>query len=261
MLEVKGLGIEFGGVRALDEVSFRTDPGRIVSVIGPNGAGKTTLFNLISGLYRPRTGRVLLDGMDVTGMPPHGLARRGLSRTFQNLQVFFQMSALENVMVGCHLHERKGVLAHLLGLPSIARQNRLSRDAAMALLQEVGLEQHAAVPAGSMPYGALKRLEIARALALRPKALLLDEPAAGCNPSETAALDDIIRRIAESGVSVVLVEHDIGLVMNISHRIVVLNYGRKLAEGTPAEIQTNAAVIEAYLGANSRMEQGDAVGA
>jgi branched-chain amino acid transport system ATP-binding protein len=261
MLEVRGLGIEFGGVRALDDVSFRTEAGRIVSIIGPNGAGKTTLFNLISGLYRPRTGRVLLDGTDVTGTPPHGLARRGLSRTFQNLQVFFQMTAIENVMVGCHLHEHKGVLAHLLGLSSIARQNRRSREAAMALLHEVGLERHAAVAAGSMPYGALKRLEIARALALRPKVLLLDEPAAGCNPSETAELDDIIRKIADSGVSVVLVEHDIGLVMNISHRIVVLNYGRKLAEGAPAEIQANAAVIEAYLGASSQLEQADVVGA
>lgn len=261
MLEVQGVGIEFGGIRALEDVSFSTEKGRILSVIGPNGAGKTTLFNLVSGLYRPRTGKVMLGGNDVTGMPSHALAMRGLSRTFQNLQVFFQMTALENVMVGCHLHERRGLLGHLLGLPSVTTQNEESRAASLRLLRDLGLERYADAPAGSMPYGALKRLEIARALAAKPQVLLLDEPAAGCNPSETAELDDIIRAVAESGVSVVLVEHDIGLVMNISHRIVVLNYGRKLAEGRPEEIQTNASVIEAYLGVPPRMEQDHVVSA
>ncbi len=261
MLDVQGLGIQFGGVRALDDVSFRTEKGQILSVIGPNGAGKTTLFNLVSGLYRPRVGRVLLGGSDATGAPAHVLARRGLSRTFQNLQVFFHMTAVENVMVGCHLHEREGVLGHMLGLPSIRRQNAETRTVSLRHLRDLGLERYADTPAGSMPYGALKRLEIARALAARPSVLLLDEPAAGCNPSETDELDDIIRAIAVSGVSVVLVEHDIGLVMNISDRILVLNYGRKLAEGRPEEIQANAAVIEAYLGGPHGVEQDHVVSA
>ncbi|MGD9941994.1 MAG: ABC transporter ATP-binding protein [Burkholderiaceae bacterium] len=261
MLEVHGLGIEFGGVRALDDVSFRAEPGGVLSVIGPNGAGKTTLFNLVSGMYRSRTGRVTLEGRDVTGAPAHVLARSGLSRTFQNLQVFFQMTALENVMVGCHVHERRGLLAHLLGLPSTGRQNAASCDTAWRLLGDVGLESYADMPAGAMPYGALKRLEIARALASRPTVLLLDEPAAGCNPSETAELDRIIRRIAAAGVCIVLVEHDIGLVMSLSQRIVVLNYGRKLAEGSPAEIQCNAEVIAAYLGGQADEEVSNAVGA
>ncbi len=253
MLEAENLGIEFGGLRALDGVSFRSQPGRILSIIGPNGAGKTTLFNLVSGLYRPRTGRVILDGKDVTGHTAHQLARLGLSRTFQNLQVFFQMTALGNVMVGRHVHER-GVIAHMLGLPAICRQNNASERIARGLLARLGLSEYAAVPAGSMPYGALKRLEIARALALQPRVLLLDEPAAGCNPSETMELDEIIRSIAQDGVSIVLVEHDIRLVMNLSDEIVVLNYGRKLAQGRPAEIQANHEVIKAYLGADTPME-------
>ncbi len=254
MLEAENLGIEFGGLRALDGVSFRSKPGRILSIIGPNGAGKTTLFNLVSGLYRPQTGRVVLDGKDVTGHTPHQLARLGLSRTFQNLQVFFQMTALGNVMVGRHVHERGSVIAHMLGLPAIGRQNNASERIARGLLARLGLSEYADVPAGSMPYGALKRLEIARALALQPRVLLLDEPAAGCNPSETMELDEIIRSIAQDGVSIVLVEHDIRLVMNLSDEIVVLNYGRKLAQGRPAEIQANHEVIKAYLGADTPME-------
>lgn len=248
LIEARGVGISFGGVRALDDVSFAAGAGEVFSIIGPNGAGKTTLFNIVSGLYRPDCGKVLLAGEDVTALPPHLLAARGLCRTFQNLQIFFRMTALENVMVGRHLHEERSLLPTLFRLPSVLRQNRATRERARALLAFVGLERRAEDPAGALPYGALKRLEIARALAAEPRALLLDEPAAGCNPVETEEIDRLIVTIAERGTAVVLVEHDMKLVMRISTRILVLNHGRMLAEGTPAEVRTNPEVIAAYLG-------------
>ena len=226
VLEVKDIGIDFGGVRAVDEVSFEIRPGQIFSIIGPNGAGKTTMFNLISGVYTPSRGAVKLAGEDVTGLPPHRLARLGLSRTFQNLQVYFRMTAVENVMVGRHIHEHVGITAQLFNLPSVRAQNRASRQKAMELLDFVGLADKADEPAGSLPYGALKRLEIARSLALGPKLLLLDEPAAGCNAVETEEIDGLIQEIAKSGVTVALVEHDMRLVMKISDRILVLEIGR-----------------------------------
>ena len=253
-LAVEGLGISFGGVTALTDVSFKVEAGEIFAIIGPNGAGKTTLFNVVSGLYTPRQGRVRLMGEDVTGLAPHLLARRGLSRTFQNLQIFFRMSAAENVMVGCHLHERRNVLAHLFTLPSVLRQNAFTRAKAEDLLAFVGLTGIADRAAGTLPYGALRRLEIARALATEPKVLLLDEPAAGCNPVETAEIDDVIQKIAARGVAVVLVEHDMKLVMKISHRIHVLDQGRTIAEGTAAEVRSNERVIAAYLGQHGRKE-------
>jgi branched-chain amino acid transport system ATP-binding protein len=188
VLAVTGLGISFGGVRAVDDVSFSVEPGEIFSVIGPNGAGKTTLFNLVSGIYGADRGSVSLNGQSVTGLPPEKLAARGLSRTFQNLQIFFRMTAIENVMLGRHVHEDKSVFRHLLGLPSTARQNRETRDRAMEMLKRHKLDHIAGKPAGSLSYGQLKRLEIARALASEPKVLLLDEPAAGCNPTETAEI-------------------------------------------------------------------------
>ncbi len=201
-----------------------------------------------------------LDGEDVTGSAPDQLARRGLSRTFQNLQIFFRMSVIENVMVGRHRHERTGVLADLFHLPAVARQNRKTRDAAMAALARVGLGQHADVSAASLSYGGLKRLEIARALATEPKLLLLDEPAAGCNPVETEELEQVVRSIARQGVTVVLVEHDMRLVMKISDRIHVLANGRTLTEGTAEEVRSNADVIEAYLGVHGATEAARAVG-
>jgi branched-chain amino acid transport system ATP-binding protein len=248
VLAVDGVGIEFGGLRALDGVSFIVEPGEIFAVIGPNGAGKTTLFNIMSGLYRPKQGRVMLDGEDVTGLSPHQLAQRGLSRTFQNLQIFFRMSAAENVMVGCHLHENRNIAAHLVSLPSVWRQNRRTRDAADTFLALVGLAGLADRPAGTLAYGALKRLEIARALATEPKVLLLDEPAAGCNAVETGEIDAVIQKVAAQGLAVVLVEHDMRLVMKISSRVHVLEGGRTLASGTAAEVRANPAVIAAYLG-------------
>ncbi|WP_186389748.1 ABC transporter ATP-binding protein [Stappia sp. TSB10P1A] len=254
LLEVSEIGIAFGGVRAVDNVSFSARPGEVFSIIGPNGAGKTTLFNLVSGIYRPKSGSVRLAGEPVTALEPNRLAERGLSRTFQNLQVFFRMTARENVMVGRHLREQRGLLAHLFALPSTGRQNRESAAVADALLERVGLAALADMPAANLPYGALKRLEIARALAAEPKVLLLDEPAAGCNPVETEEIEKLIRKIADDGVAVVLVEHDMKLVMRISDRILVLDQGRMLAEGSAAEIRSNPKVIEAYLGTHGTRE-------
>jgi len=260
ILQAEQLAIAFGGVHAINGVSFAVEPGTVFSIIGPNGAGKTTLFNLISGLYVPASGAVRLAGEDVTGLSPDKLARRGLSRTFQNLQIFFAMTALENVMIGRHRHETTGILSNLLHLPAVARQNRATRVASQAALDRVGLSAYATRPAGSLPYGALKRLEIARALASEPSVLLLDEPAAGCNPVETAEIEAIIRQFARAGIAVVLVEHDMRLVMNISDRIHVLANGGTLAEGAVAQVRVNPAVIEAYLGTQHPQEQSRAAG-
>ena len=248
ILVAEHLSISFGGVHAVEDVSLAVAPGLVFSIIGPNGAGKTTLFNLISGLYLPAQGRVRLAGEEVSSLAPEELARRGLSRTFQNLQIFFRMTALENVMVGRHRHETTGIFADLFHLPAVGRQNRRTREAAAAALERVGLAVAAERPAGGLSFGSLKRLEIARALASEPKLLLLDEPAAGCNPVETAEIEAIIRRLAGDGITVVLVEHDMKLVMKISHRILVLDGGRFLAEGTPAEVRDNPVVHQAYLG-------------
>ncbi len=260
ILAAERLSIAFGGVRAIDDVSLKVEPGQVFSIIGPNGAGKTTLFNLFSGLYAPLDGRVYFAGDDVTGLAPDRLAHRGLSRTFQNLQIFYRMTVIENVMVGRHRHETTGIFSELLHLPSVGRQNRATRKAAQAALARVGLAADAERNAGALPYGALKRLEIARALASEPKALLLDEPAAGCNPVETRELEDLIRAIVRDGVTVVLVEHDMRLVMNISDRIYVLASGKTLAEGTAAEVRANPAVIEAYLGVHGAQEAARALG-
>ncbi len=254
ILSVKDISIAFGGVKAIDGVSFAVAPGQIFSIIGPNGAGKTTLFNVISGIYAASHGRVELDGHDVTAMTPDALAARGLSRTFQNLQIFQRMTAAENVMVGRHLQERCNLFADLLRLPSVTRQNRATREAALSFLDQVGLGDSADVPAGSLSYGACKRLEIARALAAGPRVLLLDEPAAGCNAVETAEIDRLIVRVAAQGIGVVLVEHDMKLVMKISNRILVLERGRTLIEGTPREVRNNPAVLEAYLGKHGAQE-------
>ncbi|MDT1062099.1 ABC transporter ATP-binding protein [Paracoccus sp. CPCC 101403] len=248
LLQIERLGIAFGGLRAVHDVSFSVEPGEIVSVIGPNGAGKTTLFNMISGVYRPGSGRVRLKGEDVTGMEPYLLAARGMSRTFQNLQIFQNMTVLENAMAGFHLRERGPVLADLLNLPSSRRRSRMAEEGARELLARVGLDRAADREAGNLSYGSLKRLEIARALAMNPAVLLLDEPAAGCNAVETEEIDHLIAEVAKSGVAILLVEHDMKMVMRISNHIVVLDHGEKIAEGPPEQVSRNPAVIAAYLG-------------
>ena len=260
VLSAEGLSVAFGGVRAADNVSFDVEPGIVFSIIGPNGAGKTTLFNVISGLCPPDDGRVWFYGENVTALAPEQLARRGLSRTFQNLQIFSHLTVIENVMVGRHRHEATGIIADLLHLPAVARQNRRTREAAAEALARVGLADLAQRPASGLAYGNLKRLEIARALASEPKVLLLDEPAAGCNPVERREIENIIRSIVGNGITVVLVEHDMRLVMNVSNRIHVLANGRTLAEGTAADVRSNLAVIEAYLGVHRTQETAGAVG-
>jgi branched-chain amino acid transport system ATP-binding protein len=248
LLAVDALTKTFGGVTAIDQVSFALASGKVHSIIGPNGAGKTTLLNLVSGVYVPSSGGVSLAGNDVTGLPMHTLAARGIARTFQNLQIFFHMSALENVMVGRHMHEQTGWFSAMLRLPSLAAGERSSREEAAELLRFVGLGAYVDTDADAMPYGALKRLEIARALGGKPKLLLLDEPAAGLNPTETHEIDVLIGRLAETGITVVLVEHNMQLVMGVSDHIVVLDYGRKLCEGTADAVRNDPRVIEAYLG-------------
>ncbi len=251
ILEVSGLSKDFGGVQAIQDLTFSIDEGAIHSIIGPNGAGKTTLFNIITGVYRPSGGQILFRGDDITGRAPHELAARGISRTFQNLQIFFNMTAAENVMVGRHLHLDARILPALFRLPTLVRADEAAREEAIGLLDFVGLADVADQDADGLPYGALKRLEIARALAARPSLLLLDEPAAGLNPVETREIDRLIEKVAESGVTVVLVEHDMKLVMGVSDHILVLDYGRKLAEGSVEEIRRNPDVIAAYLGAGA----------
>ena len=251
LLEVKQLSIQFGGVKAVQNVSFSIEAGIVYAVIGPNGAGKTTLFNLITGVYTPTSGSILLDGESIGGKKPNELAIRGVARTFQNLQICMNMSAMENVMVGAHLRLDRNPLKAALRFPSITRRDAELREESAELMRFVGLEKYIEARADSMPYGALKRLEIARALALKPRIIFLDEPAAGLNPKETIEVDALVRKVADSGVTVVLVEHDMKMVMNLSDRILVLDYGRKLAEGTGEEVRKNPDVIAAYLGTHA----------
>jgi len=248
LLQVESLSKKFGGLNAVDDLSFDIQPGAVYSIIGPNGAGKTTLLNLLTGIYRPSGGRIVFGEYDLTGRAPYEYAGHGIARTFQNLQVFFNMSAIENVMVGRYLHERCGLASALLRAPRLARAEKVCRDEAAELMRYVGLHSYLSVAADAMPYGALKRLEIARALATKPKLMLLDEPAAGLNPTEALELDDLIGRLSERGVTVVLVEHNMRLVMGVSNHILVLDYGRKLAEGSATAIRNDPKVIEAYLG-------------
>ena len=251
LLDVTNLSIHFGGVKAVQDVSFSIDAGIVYAVIGPNGAGKTTLFNLITGVYKPTHGEIRLDGESIGGKSPDELARRGVARTFQNLQICMNMSAIENVMVGAHLRLDRNLVKAALRFPSITRRDAELRSEALELMRFVGLEKYAEARADAMPYGALKRMEIARALAMKPRVIFLDEPAAGLNPKETIEVDALVRKVADSGITVVLVEHDMKMVMNLSDRILVLDYGKKLAEGTGEEVRRNPDVIAAYLGAHA----------
>jgi branched-chain amino acid transport system ATP-binding protein len=248
LLRAENLAKRFGGVHAVQDVSFDLAPGTVHAIIGPNGAGKTTLLNMLTGIYLPSAGRVFLDQRDLTGQPPHRFAAAGIGRTFQNLQIFFNMSALENVMAGRWLHEHVGLASALLRLPRLARAERRCRTEAVQLLELVGLERWADAASDAMPYGALKRLEIARALAAGPRLLLLDEPAAGLNPTETREFDRLIRELASRGITIVLVEHNMKLVMGVSGHVIVLDEGRMLAEGEPRTVSADPRVIEAYLG-------------
>jgi ABC-type branched-subunit amino acid transport system ATPase component/ABC-type branched-subunit amino acid transport system permease subunit len=248
LLSIEDVSVHFGGLRAVDEVFLEVHEGQIVALIGPNGAGKTTLFNAVSRLQKLTQGSVQFAGADVTKVSTENTARLGMARTFQNLRIYVNMTVLENVLVGCHRHERSGFWAAGLGLPHQRREEKASRERALRALEAVDLADKAHLPAASLPYGSQRLVEIARALASEPRLLLLDEPAAGMNASERAHLVEQIRKIRSSGITVLLVEHDIELVMGISEKVYVLDYGRLIAEGSPEEVQNNRAVIEAYLG-------------
>jgi branched-chain amino acid transport system ATP-binding protein len=249
LLDVTRLRKEFGGLVAVDDVDFAIEEGAIASLIGPNGAGKTTFFNMLTGVYKPTAGLVFFDGEDMTGRPPHAFTQRGIGRTFQNIRLFHNMTALENVLVGMHVRLKGNLFEAILRTPRVKKEEREARVRARELLEFSGLRRKDGELGKNLSYGDQRRLEVARALATQPKLLLLDEPTAGMNPQETADFTAFVARLREEQkLTVLLIEHDMRVVMGVSDRVTVLDYGEKIAEGTPTEIQKNERVIEAYLG-------------